>query len=83
MGSPFIEERHFTSLHTLQESGESIRRHQISSELDLHQFARQMVHDLVPSIVDVGFLWESAPDPSVPSHGTDADPSTSGNIVNI
>ena len=40
MGSNFVLERHFTSLHTLEESGEAIRQRQMGSELDLNNFAR-------------------------------------------
>ncbi|KAA8617300.1 hypothetical protein PtrV1_10601 [Pyrenophora tritici-repentis] len=52
MGSDFALERHFTSLHTLKESGEAIRRKMMSSELDLHLFQRTTVDDPVTSIIE-------------------------------
>ncbi|KAK1907866.1 hypothetical protein P3342_006196 [Pyrenophora teres f. teres] len=52
MGSDFALERHFTSLHTLKESGEAIRRKMMSSELDLHLFQRSTVDDPVTSIIE-------------------------------
>ncbi|PSN73790.1 hypothetical protein BS50DRAFT_607293 [Corynespora cassiicola Philippines] len=50
MASDFVLERHFTSLHTLEESGEAIRRRMMSSELDLHLFQRHTVEDHVSLI---------------------------------
>jgi hypothetical protein len=52
MGSNFVLERHFTSLHTLEESGEAVRRRQMGSELDLNNFARFTVEDPVSLIID-------------------------------
>ncbi|KFY50792.1 hypothetical protein V495_00095 [Pseudogymnoascus sp. VKM F-4514 (FW-929)] len=52
MGSEFVLERHFTSLHTLEESGEAIRRRQMGSELDLNNFARFTVEDPVSQIIE-------------------------------
>jgi hypothetical protein len=52
MGSDFALERHFTSLHTLIESGEAILRKMMSSELDLHLFQRSTVDDPVTSIIE-------------------------------
>ncbi|KAH8708410.1 hypothetical protein GQ44DRAFT_628179 [Phaeosphaeriaceae sp. PMI808] len=52
MESDFVSERHFTSLHTLEESGEAILRRMMSSELDLHLFQRSTVDDHVSSIIE-------------------------------
>jgi len=52
MGSEFVLERHFTSLHTLEESGEAVRRRQMGSELDLNSFARFTVEDPVSQIIE-------------------------------
>lgn len=52
VASDFIRERHFTSINTLQENGEMVRRRKISSELDLHHFERSTVHDQVSLIVN-------------------------------
>ncbi|PSN58807.1 hypothetical protein BS50DRAFT_345102 [Corynespora cassiicola Philippines] len=52
MASDFASERHFTSLHTLEESGEAILRKMMSSELDLHLFQRSTVDDPVTSIIE-------------------------------
>jgi hypothetical protein len=52
MGSDFVLERHFTSLHTLEESGEAVRRRQMGSELDLNSFARFTVEDPVSQIIE-------------------------------
>ena len=52
MDSDFVSERHFTSLHTLEESGEAVHRRMMSSELDLHLFQRFTVDDHVSSIVE-------------------------------
>jgi len=38
-------------LHTLEESGEAVRRRQMGSELDLNTFARFTVEDPVSQIV--------------------------------
>ncbi len=43
--STFMNQRHFTSQHTLEESGEAIRQTIISSELELNYFERQTVED--------------------------------------
>ena len=51
MGSDFILERHFTSLHTLEESGEAVRQRMMSSELDLNYFQRYTVEDHISSII--------------------------------
>lgn len=52
MESEFVFERHFTSLHTLEESGEAVRRRQMGSELDLNSFARFTVEDPVSQIIE-------------------------------
>ncbi|KAH8588056.1 hypothetical protein B0O99DRAFT_525815 [Bisporella sp. PMI_857] len=52
MESEFVLERHFTSLHTLEELGEVVRRRQMGSELDLNSFARFTVEDPVAQIVE-------------------------------
>ncbi|KAF1364326.1 hypothetical protein EJ07DRAFT_100012 [Lizonia empirigonia] len=52
MGSDFALERHFTSLHTLEESGEAILRKMMSSELDLHVFQRSTADEPVTSIIE-------------------------------
>ncbi|KAK5246713.1 hypothetical protein LTS13_006416 [Exophiala xenobiotica] len=38
MESDFMSERHFTSLHTLEEDGEQLHRRKLSSELDVRYF---------------------------------------------
>ena len=50
--STFMNQRHFTSRHTLEESGEAIRRRMMSSELDLNYFERHTVEDHISSIVE-------------------------------
>jgi hypothetical protein len=52
MESSFVLERYFTSLHTLEESGEALRRRQMGSELDLNNFARFTVEDPVSQIIE-------------------------------
>ncbi|KAF2182685.1 hypothetical protein K469DRAFT_636613 [Zopfia rhizophila CBS 207.26] len=52
MESDFVLERHFTSLHTLEESGEAVRQRMMSSELDLHLFQRYTVEDHISSIIE-------------------------------
>lgn len=52
MDSSLIEDRLFTSLHTLKETGESIRRKFVGSELDLNHFLRQTVEDHVSKIMN-------------------------------
>ncbi|KAH8165240.1 hypothetical protein CIB48_g3011 [Xylaria polymorpha] len=52
MASDFASERHFTSLHTLEESGEMILRKMMRSELDLHLFQRSTVDHPVTSIIE-------------------------------
>ena len=52
MGSEFVLERRFTSLHTLEESREAVRRRQMGSELDLNSFARFTVEDPVSQIIE-------------------------------
>jgi hypothetical protein len=51
MESNFASERHFTSLHTLEETGKVVRRRMMSSELDLNLFQRHIVEDHVSLIV--------------------------------
>lgn len=51
MNSDFVFEKHFTSLNWLEESGEQLRTRQVSSEMDLHHFARLAVEDPVASII--------------------------------
>ncbi|KAJ5230961.1 hypothetical protein N7489_011669 [Penicillium chrysogenum] len=52
MDSSLVEARLFTSLHTLEEIGESIRRQLVGSELDLNHFLRQTVEDHVSKIIE-------------------------------
>ena len=52
MNSSLVEDRLFTSLHTLEETGESIRRQLVGSELDLNHFLRQTVEDHVSKIIE-------------------------------
>ncbi|KAJ5865145.1 uncharacterized protein N7529_007061 [Penicillium soppii] len=52
MDSSLVEDRLFTSLHTLEETGESIRRQLVGSELDLNHFLRQTVEDHVSKIIE-------------------------------
>ncbi|KAJ5471965.1 hypothetical protein N7539_008534 [Penicillium diatomitis] len=52
MDSSLVEDKLFTSLHTLEEMGENIRRQLIGSELDLNHFLRQTVEDHVSKIVE-------------------------------
>jgi hypothetical protein len=51
--SDFASERHFTSLHTLEESRGVILRKMMSSELDLYLFQRSTVDDPVTSIIEL------------------------------
>ncbi|KAF2462948.1 uncharacterized protein BDR25DRAFT_338082 [Lindgomyces ingoldianus] len=51
MKSAFVSEQFFTSVHTLQESGDAVRQRMLSSELDLHLFQRSTVEDPVSLIV--------------------------------
>lgn len=46
-----MHERHFTSLHTLEESAEAIRQKMMSSELDLNYFKRSTVENPIASII--------------------------------
>ncbi|KAJ5941697.1 hypothetical protein N7516_001865 [Penicillium verrucosum] len=52
MDSSLVEDRLFTSLHTLEETGEGIRRQPVGSELDLHHFLRQNIEDHVSKIIE-------------------------------
>jgi len=52
MSSDFLLERHFTSLHTLEESGRTIQGRMMGSELDLNYFQRFTVEDRVSSIIE-------------------------------
>lgn len=52
MDSSLMEKKLFTSLHTLEEMGENIRRQLIGSELDLNHFLRQTVEDHVSRIIE-------------------------------
>ncbi|KAJ9641102.1 hypothetical protein H2199_005770 [Coniosporium tulheliwenetii] len=52
MESDFILERHFTSLHTLEEMGKATRRKMMGSELDLNYFQRSTVEDHISSIIE-------------------------------
>lgn len=52
MDSSLVEDKLFTSLHTLEEMGETIRRQLIGSELDLNHFLRQTVEDHVSRIIE-------------------------------
>jgi hypothetical protein len=49
--SSLIYERLFTSVHTLEESGERIKQRLLGSEMDLHHFLRPTVEEPVASIV--------------------------------
>ncbi|KAG9193942.1 hypothetical protein G6011_03977 [Alternaria panax] len=51
MESGFASKQHFTSLHTLEETGEAVRQRMISSELDLNLFQRHTVEDQVSLII--------------------------------
>jgi hypothetical protein len=51
MGSESALERHFTSLHTLEESGDAFRKRMMISELDLHLFQRDTIEDHISSII--------------------------------
>ncbi|KAK9853413.1 hypothetical protein MYU51_006495 [Penicillium brevicompactum] len=59
MDSSLVEKRLFTSLHTLKETGESIRRQFVGSELDLNHFLRQTVEEHVSKIIEE--LYEDEP----------------------
>lgn len=52
MESTLVEDKLFTSLHTLEEMGESIRRQLIGSELNLNHFLRQTVEGHVSKIIE-------------------------------
>ncbi|KAJ5820541.1 hypothetical protein N7474_006132 [Penicillium riverlandense] len=52
MESSLIEDKLFTSLHTFEEMGESIRRQLIGSELDLNHILHQTVEDHVSKIIE-------------------------------
>ncbi|KAJ5319620.1 uncharacterized protein N7506_012324 [Penicillium brevicompactum] len=52
MDSSLIEKRLFTSLHTLKETGESIRRQFVNSELDLNHFLHQTVEKHISKIIE-------------------------------
>ncbi|KAF2644398.1 hypothetical protein P280DRAFT_467026 [Massarina eburnea CBS 473.64] len=52
MDCDLVSEHHFTSLHTLAESGEAIKRRMMSSELDLNFFQRSTVEDPVSLIIN-------------------------------
>ena len=47
MGSEVVVERHFTSLHTLEELGDAVRQRQMGLVLDLNSLARFAVQDPV------------------------------------
>ncbi|OAL42629.1 hypothetical protein IQ07DRAFT_637603 [Pyrenochaeta sp. DS3sAY3a] len=51
MSSDFASERHFNSVHTLEEMGETVRERMMSSELDLHLYERITVEDHISAIV--------------------------------
>lgn len=52
MESSLVEDKLFTSLHTLEEMGETVRRQLVGSELDLNHFLRQTVEDHVSKIIE-------------------------------
>lgn len=52
MESSLVEDKLFTSIHTLEEMGENIRRQLIGSELDLNHFLRQTVEGHVSKIIE-------------------------------
>lgn len=52
MSSDFVFEKHFTSIHTLEEFGEELRQKQLSSELDLHYFVGVTLENRVTSIIN-------------------------------
>jgi len=52
MESDFMSERHFTSLHTLEEDGEQLHRRKLSSELDVRYFVQFAIDDRVTSIIE-------------------------------
>ncbi|KIW85223.1 hypothetical protein Z517_00613 [Fonsecaea pedrosoi CBS 271.37] len=52
MQSDTIEDKHYTSRHSLQEHGEQLHRRRLSSELDVHYFVRFAINEQVSSIVE-------------------------------
>jgi hypothetical protein len=52
MESDFMSERHFISLHTLEEDGEQLHRRKLSSELDVRYFVQFAIDDRVTSIIE-------------------------------
>ncbi|PGH34169.1 hypothetical protein GX50_03038 [[Emmonsia] crescens] len=52
MDSDFMLERHFTSIHTLEESGNTARGRLVGSELDLHHFLRFSIEDHVSAVIE-------------------------------
>ncbi|KAF2254148.1 hypothetical protein BU26DRAFT_514154 [Trematosphaeria pertusa] len=51
MDSDFVSGRHFTSKHTVKESGEEIRERRMGSEQDLHVFLRTTCENQVSAII--------------------------------
>ena len=56
MDSDFVNERHFSSLQYLEESGDKVRKRQLSSEDDLSFFERLTVEDQVALIIELLYL---------------------------
>ncbi|KKZ66579.1 hypothetical protein EMCG_07693 [[Emmonsia] crescens] len=52
MDSDFMLERHFTSIHTLEESGNTARGRSVGSELDLYHFLRFSIEDHVSAVIE-------------------------------
>ena len=46
-----MSRRRSTSMHTIQENAQAMQRRYVSSELDVHHFARSAVEDRVSAIV--------------------------------
>ena len=56
MDSDFILERHFTSIHTLEETRNTVRQRLLGSELNLHHFLRSTIEDHISAIVQQLYL---------------------------
>jgi hypothetical protein len=52
VSSLFMTEGHFTSRHTMQENGETVRRRMVGSELDIHHFQRTTVEEPVSLMIE-------------------------------
>lgn len=56
MDSGFILEQHFTSIHTLEELGNTVRQRLLGSELDVHHFLRSSIEDHVSAVIQQLYL---------------------------